>query len=245
MFSEGRYLTALVLGAISALLVGETAWAQHGPFAGDTARGGLGVHLATAVPSGDLRRNLETRAGIGGFLTLLLNDAGTLGLRVDGSYYFLGENNRTTSVAVPGAIAPIRYEITTRADMFEFTIGPQLFKRFGRVVPYVTVGAGPAHVSTTEDVKTLIGSDSGETIASTSLAGNWSSAWQVGGGFYVDIGGGGFLGLAVYYLDAGDFRYIPPGSVGRGPDGTTTFSVLETDMRYLVVQINLSGWHGI
>ena len=245
MLNDGKYCTALVFSAISALLVGETAWAQHGPFAGDTARGGLGIHLATAVPTGDVSHNLETRAGIGGFLTLLLNDAGTIGLRVDGSYYFLGENNRTTSVAVPGAIAPVRYEITTRADMLEFTIGPQLFKRFGRVVPYVTAGAGPAHVSTTEDVKTLIGWDSGETIASTGLAGNWSSAWQVGGGFYVEVGEGTFLGLAVHYLDAGHFRYIPPSSVEPGPDGTATFSVLETDMNYLVVQISLSGWHGI
>lgn len=245
MYSKRRYGPGLALSGVILLLLGGTARAQEETLGDGAPRGGFGIHLATASPTGSVRSHLNTRPGIGGFATLFLNKAATIGLRVDGSYFFLGESSRGASYTLPGAVAPMRYEITTSADMLHFTIGPQFSKRFGSVISYLTIGGGPTHVSTTEDVRLLLGSEPGETISANDLARKTGTGWQAGGGFHIHIGQGAFLGLSIHYLDAGQFRYVPPSSVRSDGDGNVTFDVVETDMRFVLVQVSLSGWKGI
>jgi len=245
MNSKRRYIMGLTLSGVTLLLVGATARAQQETVSDGVLKGGFGFHVATAVPTGGLQTHLNPRPAIGGFATLFLERSATIGLRVDGSFTFLGENSRGASYTLPGAIAPVRYEITNSADMLHFTIGPQISRRFGPVISYLTIGGGPVHVSTSEEVKLLLVSEEDETVSATELAGKTATGWQVGGGLLFHIGQGGHIGLSVHYLDAGQFRYVPPASVRSDSDGNVTFDVVDTEMRYVVVQLSISGWNGI
>jgi opacity protein-like surface antigen len=235
----------LAISGATLLLMGATARAQEETLSDGVLKGAFGVHLAMAAPTGGLQAHLNPRAAFGGFATLFLERSAMIGLRLDGSYTALGENKRGASYTLPGAIAPVRYEITNSSSMLHFTIGPQFSKRFGPVISYVTIGGGPTHVSTSEDVKLLLASEEDELISATQLAGKTGTSWQAGGGLHFHVGQGAYIGLSVHYLDAGKFHYVPPGSVRSDADGNVTFDVVDTEMRYVVVQISLSGWKGI
>lgn len=245
MFSRQNYGMRLAISGVTLLLLGATARAQEETLSDGGLKGAFGIHLAMAAPTGGLQTHLNPRPAIGGFATLFLEKSATIGLRLDGSYTFLGENRRGASYTLPGAIAPVRYEITNSASMLHFAIGPQLSKRFGPVISYLTIGGGLAHVSTSEDVKLLLASDEDETISAIELAGKTGTGWQAGGGLQFHVGQGAYIGLSVHYLDAGQFHYVPPGSVRSDAEGNVTFDVVETGMRYIVVQFSLSGWKGI
>lgn len=128
--------------------------------------------------------HLNTRLGIGGFGTLFLNSAGTIGLRVDASLFFLGENTRGASYRLPGACIPVTYEVRTFARMVHFTIGPQLSKRFGPVISYLAIGGGPMYVATIEEIKLRPHwGETREVISENDLAARTVTGWQAGGGF--------------------------------------------------------------
>lgn len=243
MFRMRKHGMRLALSGMALLLVGATARAQQETLAEDKPRGAIGVHLAAASPLGSSASHLKTRPGIGGFGALFLNSAGTIGLRVDGSLFFLGDNTFGESQTLLGASTPITYEVRTFARMVHVTIGPQLSVRLGPVISYLAIGGGPMHVSTVEEIKLRPrGEEAKETVDANDLAAKTGTGWQAGGGLHFRVGRGAFVGLSVHYVDAGQFRYVPPSSVQSDGDGNVTFDVVETGMRYIVVQISLSSW---
>lgn len=220
MRSASLALTSLLL------LAGPLAAQEIAPVG--APRNYLGVNLGAAQPTGAFGDSVDTGFAIDLNYLYRVDQAGVLGLRLDGGFMIYGSEQRRVLLS-PTVGGRINVDLNTSNNVFYLGAGPQLMLRTGVVHPYVNAQGGLAYFSTTSSLS----GRGGESFASTNNFDDWALTYGGGAGVYIPVNRGGrtpiALDLGVRYRHTGEVDYLREGSIRDLPNGTIDFSPIRSD----------------
>jgi hypothetical protein len=172
-----------------------------------------GASAAVALPVGEFAEHVGAGGGIAGFMTVNLDRAGAIALRIDGSALAYG---RATDIAYLDGPYYFPVGVTTTSFIVGLRAGPQLTLGRGPVRLYGFGQAGFSYFATTTSFGDYdCGCGWYDDITEQDDI-NW--AWEAGGGMLVNVGRTGrvMLDLGARYLRNGRAQYLPASMVGDG-----------------------------
>ena len=164
----------------------------------------LGLSLQVGQATGQFADYVDLGGGGGGYLLYRPDPDGPLGFRVSAMYLVYGSQTHRYPL-VPG----IAVDVTTRNQIAEIALGPQLTLGRGMVQVYGFGAVGGSFFSTTSGVE---GSDqNNQPFASTTNHEDGTFSSELGGGLLVRVSHGRFpifVDLGARYLNNGRVTYV-------------------------------------
>lgn len=202
-----------------------------------------GGTLQVGEPVGEFRDHVDTGFGIGGHFLYALDRAGGVGLRVDGGMINYGNEHRTVplSSTIGGRITA---DLTTSNNILLLGAGPQLMLPTGRLRPYAFGTAGIAYFVTESSLR---GDRGGDVFATTNNFDDLTFAFGGGAGLYIPLRRGRTpisVDVGARFQRNGQARYLREGSIRDNPDGTISFTPIESETDLLTFQVGLSAGLG-
>jgi hypothetical protein len=185
-----------------------------------------GLTFSVAQPVGEFRRFARAGFGISAAGVAGVDQAGVLGLRVEGGAQNYGRFSAPfqTQSAILGA--PGRQ--VTSNDVYWGAVGPQLTVPLGPVRPYGFATAGIANFATTSRLLGAGITGQGQEFVSSTDLSNWATTQALGGGLRVRLvrqnGTPVHLDLGAQRHYVRSARYLTPGAV----PGQTAVSLLSS-----------------
>lgn len=199
-----------VLTAALLLLTAAPAAAQRWALREVRERGLAGVSLALAMPVGEFANYVGDGGGLDAFVTVHLDRAGLVGMRIDGSLLAYGRTNDWwydgPYYAVPA---------TTTSFIASLRAGPQLLFGTGPVRLYGFYQGGISYFATTTGFNDGYCGCNDDAITEHD---DVTLAWEAGGGMLLGLGRRVMLDLGARYLRNGRAEYLPARLVSA-PDG--------------------------
>ena len=196
MISRSLLFTPLVLGLLTPAAVAETSY---------------GGSVVVAAPTGAFDRYVGVAGGLAG-QAFWSPHAGTLGLRLDGSWLLYG--SETVRTPLPAPRTRLNTEITTDNWIAQVSAGPELRARRGAVRPYVRAFLGVSYFSTTSE---LTGPEPVPISRVSTNLDDTVFAYGAGAGLRVPLRSGAWaLDLGVDYVDSEPARFLTEGDLGNG-----------------------------
>lgn len=197
----------------------------------------LGFNLQVGVPQGEFRDFVGTGVGLGGNLTVFLDQRRRAGVRFWASWI---EYGRTTerlplSPTLPG----LSVDLTTSNDIYSFGVGPELHLGTGAFRPYLHAAIGLSDFATTTSVE---GSGNLSPFASSTNFNDVTVAWYGGGGLMYLVSGGRhpvYLDGGVRYQGHGQTRYLREGSIRSNGSGGVILNPVESQTDLLVIHLGV------
>ncbi len=191
-------------------------------------------------PEGDFGHNIGKGFGGGGAVLYHLDRAGFFSLRFDVSAVEYGRETRRVGLS-PSISDRVLVKETTTNSITTLSFGPEVALPKGMVRPYFHAGFGELLFRTTSSIK---GTNSSEDIASTTNYKDNTGAWLLAGGVRVPLAGNNprraiSLDLGARYYLGGVASYLREGSIQDNPDGTISFTPLNSRTRHLVYLIGI------
>lgn len=202
-----------------------------------------GGSLQVAEPVGEFREHVDTGFGVGGHFLYALDRAGGVGIRVDGGMVNYGNEHRKVplSSTIGGRITA---DLTTSNNILLLGAGPQLMLPTGRLRPYAFGTAGIAYFVTESSLR---GDRGGDVFATTNNFDDLSFAFGGGAGIYIPLRRGSTpisVDLGARFQRNGRATYLREGSIRDNPDGTISFTPIESETDLLTFQVGLSAGLG-
>jgi hypothetical protein len=230
---------SIVLAAAVALGAARSAQAQHEPPTREPTRWYVGGDITVGQPRGAFADNVSTGYGVSGHAIYRLDEAGLVGIRVDGGALIYG--NEHQSVPFGGDVGGrVRLDMNTSNNIGFLGIGPQIGVPTGRLRPYVNGYAGVSYFFTDTSLR---GSGSSEEFARTTNYHDATFSYGGGAGLYVPVRRGPSpisIDLGVRYHDNGRARYLREGDITDNSDDTITVHPRETDTDLLTFHFGVS-----
>jgi opacity protein-like surface antigen len=235
-----RTRTAALLAGLALAAAPAAARAQYEPSTREPTPWYVGGSLSYARPQGEFRQNVKQ--GFGGDLHAIyrLDQAGIVGLRMDGAFLVYGDEHETVplSSTIGGRVD---VDLNTTNNIAFVGIGPQVGVPTGRLRPYANGYVGMSYLFTESSVK---GTSSGETFASTTNYHDATFSWGGGAGLYVPLSRSSVspvsLDLGLRYQNNGRARYLRRGDITDNPDNTITVHPRHSDTDLLTFQVGVS-----
>ena len=219
--------TAPLLAAVALVAVAASAGAQidDPSYQDRPVRGLAGGSLYYARPVGEFADFI--RRGFGGSLhgTLLVDEAGVLGLRFDASYMNYGRETVRDVCLLP-TNCRVYVDVTTTNNLAFVGLGPQLVAPRGPVRPYVAGQVGWTFIWTNSSIEDS-DDDDRSVLDSENVSDNTFSYGGLGG-VLIPISAGRnpvSLDLGVRYLRNGRVHYLREGDIIDNPSGPPTFDL--------------------
>jgi opacity protein-like surface antigen len=231
----------LAAAGMAVLAWSGAAQAQDVEFGGGVVptRFRLSGGVIVAQPVREFRSYVGTGYGGAAQLLYALDRQGWLSVRLEGGALQYGSETRR--VCFSGTVGcRIQVDLTTSNSIAFLNVGPHLELPVGPVRPFVNVGVGGSHFSTTSSLKNITNQ---EDIASTSNFSDGTLAWSGGGGLNVMVSGGAqpvALQLAARYHGNGSVQYLREGDIQDHPDGTISFTPNRSEANLVTWQIGVS-----
>ena len=191
----------------------------------------LGLNLSLGLGRGEFKSFVRAAGGIGGYLAVPLDPAGTFAIRGDFSVLY---HNYDTWVLYP--------VVTTRSYVSTLRVGPQLAIGAGPIRLYGFVAGGFSYFSTD------LGLDDGCSCGvTTTLNDDFTWATEVGGGVRIGVrtpagmGGGLALDLGVRALHNGQATYVTSAGITQNSDGSFTVRPIRSEADLLVFHLGFSA----
>ncbi len=264
--SQASLLSASAAALLPGLLIAALAASAGAQELGDGSRGGglgLGLGVVIGLPQGAFGRNVDPSFGLGASLFFDLGAHTDLGLRIDGSMVYYGSETQDKQLVVhlPGLFTDVHnIDVTTRNRIGSLLAGPQLTFEVGDVRPYLHLGAGFSYFWTgvdyelpweDDDHQCEDWDDDGQCdedidfgklalfFEGETLYDHWAFAWTAGGGVDVVLSRSVTLFLGAQWLENGRVRYLREGDVREHPDGSYSFTPVESSANLLLLQIGV------
>ena len=173
--------------------------------------GSTGGSIALAFPQGEFAHYVRLGGGLNGFAALKLDQAGTVSIRLDGTFLLYGSETRR--VPLSSTVNLVTVDVTTSNQILSMGIGPQLAVTRGWIRPYATGSVGFSYFWTSSSVR---GVDNVEPFATSTNFGDGALSWRGGGGVRVQVTRGRkplWLDLAAHYVRNGRVSYLRPGGI--------------------------------
>ena len=197
---------ALALVGLLAALLSRPAGAQRlegEPQVLTPPIGYLGLSLEIGQAKGTFADYVDQGVGGGGYFLLRPNREGPFGVRVSVMYLVYGKQTHSYPL-VPG----ITVDVTTRNQIAQIAVGPQVTVGHGIVQAYGFGAVGGSFFSTTSNVE---GSDqTNQSFASTTNYEDGTFSTELGGGLLVRLSRSmpAFVDIGARYLDNGRVTYV-------------------------------------
>jgi hypothetical protein len=188
---------------VLSITVANAATAQRWALREVRERGFAGIAAALAMPVGEFATHVGEGGGLDAFVSVHLDRAGLVGLRIDGSVLAYGRAVDLGSYQSPYYSVPT----TTTSFIASLRAGPQLTFGNGPVRLYGFGQAGFSYFATTtgfSDYDCGCGYDDDITEHD-----DVTLAWETGGGLLVGLGRRVMLDLGARYLWNGQAQYLP------------------------------------
>jgi len=227
-----------VLTALALLLPAAPGAAQRMERAPEPARFFAGGSLQYASPQGDFAEQVDRGFGLGGHGLFKIDQAGWLGLRLDGGFLVYGDESYRVplSSTIGGRVM---VDVNTNNTIAHLGFGPQIGMPTGAVRPYLGGTVGLSYFATTSSVK---GDDSG-TFASDTNYDDLTLAFGGLGGLYIPLRSGPApisLDLSARYHRNGEVSYLKEGSIIDNQDGSISFDPIRSEADVLTFHIGVS-----
>lgn len=217
--------------------------AQQADAPASPVRAFAGATLQVARPIGEFGDYVDVGFGVDGHFLLSLSRATALGLRVDGG--FLNYGNETRSVPLSSTVGGrITVDLTTSNNILMLGAGPQIMLPDGSLRPYAFGTAGLAYFVTESSLR---GNRAGDTFATTNNYDDLTFALQGGAGVYIPVRRGRTpisIDLGARYSRNGKARYLREGSIRDHPDGSISFTPIESDTDLVTFHLGVSAGLG-
>lgn len=223
-------LLALALCAVPTTLVAQN-YREVDDFP-RSPRAYVGINLQLAVPQGEFADFVNTGYGVGANLTFMLDDKGTAGVRLFGSWIEYGRSTET--LAFPG-LPGLFVDLTTSNSIYSFGVGPEFQLSRGAVRPYLHGAIGLSNFVTSTSAE---GTDDEDPFASSTNFNDWTVAYQGGGGLMFQVSHGKnpvLIDAGVRWQSHGRTRYLREGSLDQDGDGDITIEPVESKTDLLVI----------
>lgn len=199
----------------------------------------LGGNFIIAEPQQEFADFINT--SFGGSIHMLWKPAayGPLGIRFEGGG--IGYGSETKRVPLSSTIGGrVTVDLTTSNFIAFAHIGPQLMLPRGAIRPYISPSAGFAYIAT---VSSVGGVHNGETIAHDTNYDDFLLSYGATGGIYLPLTRGRvpvLLDLSARYYQNGRASYLIEGSIQDNPDGSITYTPINSRANLLTFQIGVS-----
>jgi hypothetical protein len=191
-------------------------------------------------PRGEFRQNVSNSFGAAGAVLYHLDRPGFFSLRFDVSGVPYGHETKQLPLSASFA-ERVLFKVTTTNWMTALNFGPELALPRGPVRPYMNTGFSELLLRTTSSIK---GTSSSEPFASTTNFSDATASWFLGGGVRVPLAGNDprkaiSLDLGIRYHWGGTASYLREGSIQDNPDGSISFTPLNSQTPHVVYLIGV------
>ncbi|MFN2398054.1 MAG: hypothetical protein ABR543_05330, partial [Gemmatimonadaceae bacterium] len=198
-----------------------------------------GFALMAAVPQGEFADQVGNGYGFGGNVVLPLGRSSPVGIRLDAGFLIYGhERKRVCFSSTIGC--RLQLDLNTNNNIFVAGIGPQLMLPKGAVRPYLTGSVGLAYLFTESSVE---GSSDLSPFANTTNYDDFTFAWTGAAGVYIPVRRGRqpiSIDLSARYHANGRANYLREGSIRDNPDGSISFTPIQSDTNFWTWQLGLA-----
>jgi len=191
----------------------------------------VGLNLSLGLGQGEFKSFVRAAGGIGGYVAVPLDPAGTFAIRGDFSVLY---HNYDTWVLYP--------VVTTKSYVSTLRVGPQLAIGSGPIRLYGFVAGGFSYFSTD------LGLDDGCSCGvTTTLNDDFTWATEVGGGLRIGLrtragmGGGLALDLGARALHNGQATYVTSAGITHNSDGSFTVRPIRSEANLVVLHLGFSA----
>jgi hypothetical protein len=193
------------------------------------------VNLQVAFPQEEFKDFVGTGYGVGGHLTIYLDRASRIGLRLFGSWIQYGRTTERLplSPTLPGLLV----DLTTENNIYSFGVGPEFVLSTGPLRPYLAAAIGASDFATVTSVE---GTNNSSSFASTTNFNDWTFLWYGGGGLGFRVRSGPnpiFIDAGLRYQHHGQTRYLREGSIRDLGGGNIGFTPIESKTTLLVLHL--------
>lgn len=203
-------------------------------------RAGITPGLLVAQPTGEFGDYVNAGVGFGVGAHYAFDRAKILSLRADLGFLVYG--NERFEVPLSPTLPRIRVDVNTTNSIFMYSAGPQLMAPSGPVRPYVHGFVGGAYFSTSSSISGTQDWDEGGHF-STQHYGDGVLSWGGAGGLLIPLAvrrNPVAIDLGARYVRNGRTRYLREGSITDNPDGSLSFTPIESQTDMWVYRIGVS-----
>lgn len=196
--------------------------------------------LLVAQPVGDFKDYVNAGVGFGGGMQYAVDDARIFSIRGDVGFLVYGSERKR--VPLSPTLPRIRVDVNTTNSIFMYSVGPQLMAQSGAIRPYVHGFVGGAYFNTSSSIDGTNDFDDEDHF----------STQHYGDGIFSYGGAGGLMfplrvrnnpvaiDVGARYLRNGRTRYLREGSITDNPDGSLSFTPIESETSMWVYRIGVS-----
>jgi hypothetical protein len=200
---------------------------------------GITPGVLIAQPVGEFKNYVDAGFGFGAGVHYAIDDARIFSLRADLGFLMYG--SETKRIPFP-SIPRIRIDVNTTNNIFLYSVGPQLMAQKGPIRPYVHGFIGGAYFSTSSSIDGTSDFEDEDHFTTQ----------HYGDGIFSYGGAGGLLiplnvrrtpiaiDLGARYLRNGRTRYLREGSISDNPDGTLSFTPIESETNLWIYRLGVS-----
>ena len=229
---------ALILAQSDVTLAGGSERpALQRPAVVEPSRISVGIGLIISEPKEEFDENVGVGFGVGGAVHYHVDRSGWFSLRFDGGWLQYGHETKVVPFSTTVG-ARILLDVSTSNTIINLGAGPELAVPHGPVRPYIHTGFSGLLFRTTSSVSGFGSTD--EPIATTTNLSDWTSAWVVGAGVRIPLGGSLVdLDLGARYHRGGEALYLREGSIIDHPDGSITINALRSRTPFMVYAVGV------
>lgn len=239
-------LRALALGAALATAAAPAAGAQIIDLSPTAAarrtdwRASVTPGILVAQPTGEFGDYVNAGVGFGVGAHYAFDRAKVLSLRADVGFLVYGSERYEAPLSP--TLPRIRVDVNTTNSILMYSAGPQLMAPSGPVRPYVHGFVGGSYFSTSSSISgTDDWDDDGDF--STQHFGDGVLSWGGAGGLLIPLSvrrNPVSIDLGARYVRNGRTRYLREGSITDNPDGTLSFTPIESQTDMVVYRLGVS-----
>lgn len=205
-----------------------------------TSRVSLTPGLLVAVPTGEFRQHVDGGIGFGAGIHYALDRSRVLSLRGDLGFVIYG--SETQRIPLSPYTPRIRVDLNTTNNIFLYSVGPQLMAQRGPVRPYVHGFVGGAYFSTSSSLDGTNEFDD-EDHFTTQHYGDGVLSYGGAGGVMIPLSvrrNPVAIDLGARYVRNGTTRYLREGSIRDNPDGSLSYTPIESETNLWVYRVGVS-----
>ncbi len=199
----------------------------------------FGGSFEGAVPVGGFETYVDGGFGFGLFTAYAFDPAEIFGLRFDFSWIRYG--SETVQRPLSRTIQRVMVDVTTSNDIYSLFFGPELGFRAGFLRPYATGGIGLSVFTTGSEVESQT---EDEPFAESTNFEDVTFAGIAGLGVSANLArikiGWLRLELSARRVWNGRVRYLREGSIEEAPDGSVSFTPIESVADFWLLQLGLA-----
>ncbi len=193
-----------------------------------------------ATPEGEFADHIGNGYGGAGYLLHTFDRHRVVGLRLDFGLLTYGHERQRACISTTIGCR-IEVDVNTNNNILLAAVGPQLMAPSGTFRPYVNGSVGLAYLFTQSSLDGVGGGN--ESFAQTTNFDDATFAWNAGGGLYIPLRHGLrpiSIDLGVQYHANGRARYLREGSITDNPDGSVSFTPIESQTRLLAYHLGVT-----